>query len=64
MKSVTIFFVGLGLVLALIVGLVVRDRINEAKAMKAVEQFRQEQDEALKETEQQFQLMFDKLNED
>jgi len=32
--------------------------------MKAVEQFRQEQDEALKETEQQFQLMFDKLNED
>ena len=55
MKPMTIFFVGLGLVFALIVGLVIRDRVNEARAKRAVQEFRQEQEEAVKEIEQQYQ---------
>ena len=55
MKPMTIFFVGLGLVFALIVGLVIRDRVNEARAKRAVQEFRQEQEEATKEIEQQYQ---------
>jgi len=55
MKPMTIFFVGLGLVFALIVGLVIRDRVNEARAKRAVQEFRQEQEEAAKEIEQQYQ---------
>jgi len=39
----------------LIVGLVIQDRANEARAKRAVQEFRQEQEEATKEIEQQYQ---------
>ena len=61
------FCFALALVAALIVGLVIRDRINEGRAMRVAEEvsekFSQEHEKAVKEASQQFKDMIDALEE-
>ena len=61
------FCFALALVAALIVGLVIRDRINEGRAMRVAEEvsekLSQEQEKVMKEASQHFQEMIDALEE-
>ena len=61
------FCFALALIIALIIGLVIRNRINEGRAMRVAEEvsekFSQEQEKAVKEASQQYQDMIDALEE-
>lgn len=73
MKSSTIIWIGAFLVVLLTVGLIVRDRLAESRAKKAVteisetmlqeqEKAVQEQEKAMKEMENQFRRIVDQLH--